>query len=285
MRKKRPGRSANPAMCRRLASSVIRRLIPLVAAMLALAGPAAAASPAVRQLPGANASSEYGRCLALAHAKPEEALKRATAWRDGGGGFPAEHCAAVALISLKRYTEAAEHLEALAGAMMREAPDLRAAALDQAGQAWLLAGEAGKAKAAFDAALAFAPKDPDLLIDRAEAYAEGGRYWDAIDDLNDALAIAPKRADALIYRASAYRKVGGLDLALQDVQQALLLEPNSVPGLLERGNIRRLKGDLAGAKADWLKVEKLAPRSRAASDARANLAHLGDAPPATQKRK
>ena len=253
--------------------------------MMALAGPAAAASPAARQLPGVNASSEYGRCLALAHAKPEEALKRATAWRDDGGGFPAEHCTAVALISLKRYAEAAKRLEALAGAMMREAPDLRAAALDQAGQAWLLGGEAGKAKAAFDAALAFAPKDPDLLIDRAEAYAEAGRYWDAIDDLNDALEVAPKRADALIYRASAYRRVGGLDLALQDVQQALKLDPKSVPGLLERGNIRRLRGDAAGAKADWLMVEKLAPHSPAAADAKRNLAHLDDKTPRPSRKQ
>lgn len=267
-------------MSRRPASSLIRCLIPLVAAALTLAGTASAATPA-RQLPGAaNPSSEYSRCLALAHEKPEEALKRAAGWRDSGGGFPAEHCAAVALVALKRYAEAAEQLEALAGAMMSAAPDLRAAALDQAGQAWLLAGEAGKAKAAFDAALAFAPKDPDLLIDRAEAYAEAGRYWEAIDDLNDALEIAPNRADALIYRASAYRRVGGLDLALQDVQQALKLDPKSVPGLLERGNIRRLRGDLAGAKADWLEVEKLAPHSPAARDAKSNLARLDDKAPA-----
>jgi tetratricopeptide (TPR) repeat protein len=247
---------------------------------------AASAAPPAQQRPSAiNPASEYGQCLALARKKPAEALKRATAWRNGGGGFPADHCAAVALIGLKRYAEAAERLEALAGAMMGEPAGLRAAALDQAGQAWLLAGEAEKAKTAFDGALAFLPKDPDLLIDRAEAYAEGGRYWDAIDDLNDALAIAPKRADALIYRASAYRRVGGLDLALQDVQQALLLQPDSVPGLLERGNIRRLKGDLAGAKADWLKVEKLAPGSAAASDAKKNLAYLGDAPPASRKKK
>jgi len=249
--------------------------------ILAVAAGAAAAAPqdAAKPLP-MDDSSRYERCLALVHHDPEQAFATAEDWRKAGGGFPAEHCAAVALVGLKRYQEAAQRLEALAGAMMQAQPWLRAEALEQAGQAWLLADRAGEAKSAFDAALQLVPDDPDLLIDRAQAYAEAHNYWPAIDDLNQALELEPNRADALIFRASAYRRVeNGLDLALADVERALTLAPDAVPGLLERGNIRELKGDLAGARADWIKVETLAPASAAAAAAKDNLAHLAPAAP------
>lgn len=234
---------------------------------------AAAPAPTVPQSPG-NAADDYASCLRLAHADPGRALTLATSWRSNGGGFPAEHCAAVALVGLQRYAEAAKELQAMAGAMMTADPQLRADALEQAGQAWLLDDKPDDAMAAFDAALGFKPNDPDILIDRAEAYAAKGRFFDAIDDLNRVIEIAPTRADALIYRASAYRQVDSLDLALDDVERALKLEPDAVPGLLERGNIRILKSDLAGARADWERVEALAPNTPAAKAAKDNLAHL-----------
>lgn len=236
----------------------------------------AAAAPAPFAVPvPMRAADRYSQCLARARKTPQAALAEAEDWVRAGGGFPAKHCAAVALIGLKRYAEAAQRLEALAGDMMGARDDLRAGALEQAGQAWLLAGKPHAAKAAFDAALQLRPNEPDLLIDRAQAYDAMGKLWDAIDDLNDALAIDPDRADALIFRASAYRRVGGgLALAQADIDRALKLAPNSVPGLLERGNIRSLTGDLAGARADWLKVERLAPSSPAAVAAKENLTRL-----------
>lgn len=201
-------------------------------------------------------------------------------WRDLGGGFPAEHCAAVALVGLKKYSEAAERLERMAGAMMQAGPTLRGDALEQAGSAWLLANKPAKAKIDFDAALTLRPNDPDILIDRAEAFASLKKFFDAIDDLNRALDISPKRVDALIYRASAYRQLGSLGLALDDVTRALAINPNAVAGLLERGNIRWLKGDRAGAKADWERILHLAANSPEARAARDNLARLvAEAPP------
>jgi tetratricopeptide (TPR) repeat protein len=220
-------------------------------------------------------ASRYNRCFAQAHSAPQDALTAAEDWRRAGGGFPAEHCAAVALIGLKRYPEAATRLQEMAGAMMSEGPTLRAETLEQAGQAWLLADQARPAKAAFDAALQLEPDNVDFLIDRAQAYAQAGKFWNAIDDLNAALEISPNRADALIFRASAYRQVeNGIDLALADVDRALEFAPDAAPGYLERGNIRRLKGDIAGARDDWRKVEALAPASPAAVAAKDNLARL-----------
>lgn len=244
-----------------------------------LTGAAPAPAPVIPVLPP---SQRYDSCLADTRRDPAAALKSAEVWRQLGGGFPAEHCAAIALIGLKRYSEAAQSLEALAGQMMNEPAELRGDALDQAGQAWLLADQPDRAKAAFDAALSLVPRKPDFLIDRSEALADGGRYWEAIDDLNRALEADPKNVDALVFRASAYRHVGGtdaLELAQADADRALVLSPNSVPGLLERGNIRRLRGDNAGAKADWQRVIALAPQSEAARYARDNLAHVDDRTP------
>jgi tetratricopeptide (TPR) repeat protein len=242
-----------------------------------VAAPAAAADT---QGAWPDQGERYRACLALAHAKPGDGLASAEDWRMGGGGFPAEHCAAVALIALKRYREAARRLESLAGAMMSSLPELRAGALEQAGQAWLLAGDAKQAGSAFDAALTFRPDDPELLIDRAQADAESKAWGPAIAALDKALAVAPKRADALIFRASAERQTGQLDRALADVEQALKLAPETAAGLLERGNIRSLKDDAAGARADWNRVEALDPRSPAGQAAHDNLARL-----ATSERK
>lgn len=221
---------------------------------------------------------QYDQCLALAHVKPQQAYNEAGAWRDTGGGFPAQHCQAVALIEMKKYPEAAKRLEDMAAAMMGVNPRLRGGVLDQAGQAWILAGKPAKANVDFDAALNFEPGDPAILIDRAEAYGLQKKFFKAIDDLNRVLDKYPDRVDALIYRASAYRQIGQLGLALDDVTRALKIDPNTVAGLLARGNIRRLQGNIAGAKADWQRVEALAPGTPAAQAAKYNIARLANTP-------
>lgn len=264
-------------------------VLGILAAALALgfgapsAGAASAAPPPTPALrPPLTEEQHYQHCLDLAHTDPQRGYDDAEAWHNIGGGFPAQHCAAVSLIGLKRYPEAAARLEGLANAMMQAAPEMRADALEQAGQAWLLANRPNEAKAAFDSALAFVPKNLEVLIDRAEALALGGKFFDAIDDLNTVLDQTPNRVDALVYRASAYRQLGSLDLALDDVERALRLDPDSVPGLLERGDIRRLENDDAGAKADWQRVVALGPGTPAAISAQDNLAHLAEQPPPAQ---
>lgn len=217
---------------------------------------------------------QYAQCLALAHTNPQRAYDEAQGWREAGGGFPAQHCEAVALIGLKKYAEAANKLENLAGAMMLSGPDLRGEALDQAGQAWILAGQIDKAKADFDGAIAYAPKNSQFLTDRAEALALEKKFFEALDDLNRAIALDPKNVEALIYRASAYRQINSLSLALDDIKRALDIEPDAAPAYLERGIIRRLKNDTAGARADWKHVEALAPNSPAAEAAKEDIAGL-----------
>src|ERR1700761_3909256 len=100
-----------------------RAALGIVAAALTL-GVSLAAAPAASNSGGPRAQSalppapmpdaqRYERCLDLAHSDPQRAFAEADAWRNLGGGFPAQHCAAVALVGLKKYPEAATQLEAL----------------------------------------------------------------------------------------------------------------------------------------------------------------------------
>jgi len=266
---------------------IVSLLISLLIATAAAAEPASSPTrPAVPRNAEADAVT-YDRCLKLAKQNPGAAQSLAQTWHERGGAHPADHCAAVALVGLKRYKEAATRLEALAQAMTTAPAGLRADVFDQAGQAWLLAGDPVRAYAAAGQALGLQPNDPELLLDRAEAAASAGYYDKAVADLDHVLKADPGRVEALIYRASANRALKRLDPALADVEKALALTPNSVPALLERGNIRRLNGDLEGARADWERIGQLAPGSQADMAARANIEHLDlkdDVPPAKTRR-
>ena len=229
--------------------------------------------------PSADADAEaYTHCMTLARQDPQAAERLAAAWQRRGGAHPADHCAAVALFSLGRYREAGSRLQSLAQAMTKAPTSLRAGVLDQASQAWLLAGDATRAYAAAGQAVALSPDDSELLVDRAEAAAAAGYFDRAIADLDRVLTRTPDRVDVLLYRASAYRALDRLEPALADVDKALALAPRSAPALLERGNIRRLEGDHAGARSDWEAVGRLAPGSPADMAARANLEHLAETP-------
>ena len=173
----------------------------------------------------ADAKLRYQECLNLTDHDPKAALDMATKWGKAKGGAPAQHCAAIALVSLKHYSEAAKRLDALG-----RAPDmgnLRATVFDQAGNAWMLAGDARKAAASFSAALALSANDPDLYADLARAQAMLKQWSEVEADLNAALALAPKRTDLLILRASARQALGKLVQAREDADAALKLNPKS----------------------------------------------------------
>lgn len=130
-------------------------------------------------------------------------------------------------------------------------PEVLAGLQQQAGNAWLLAGDAIKAHGALSQALIDAPRDSpvraDLYIDRARASAEAGDIQAAIEDLDEAAELSPDRAEVFIYRASANRLFGNYEAATFDVNKALALAPQDREALLERGNLRRLMGADAGA--------------------------------------
>ncbi len=216
----------------------------------------------------------YQDCMILARAAPAAGLDSALGWAALDGGDGARHCAAVALIGLGQYRDAAQRLERLAADLRAGNPALGLDVLAQAGQAWNLAGDTTRAHAVQSAALRIDPDNVELLLDRAITLATTKKYWEAVDDLNRALDLAPGRPDLLTLRASAYRTLDAIELAREDIALALAHAPSSPDALLERGILRHLEGDETGARSDWLRVIGLAAGTPSAATARANLEQL-----------
>lgn len=226
-----------------------------------LAAPALLAQPSPSRV---LEDQSYQDCLSLMRRNPEEGFAQAQTWQATGGGLPAAHCAALALIEMKHYGDAADRLEQLLPMAEKQAPHLSVALLDQAANAWLLADQPDRARKLLDIALKAVPDTPDLLIDRAMAFAALEDYASARRDLDRALGLAPQREDAMALRAAARRQTGDVEGALQDAEAALAIEPRLPEALLERGILRSLKGDKRGARADLIQVRLLAPDTPAA---------------------
>lgn len=195
--------------------------------------------------------AHYRRCLADSSANPAIALADAEAWVKVGGGVPAEHCAALSLVSLKRYAEAGARLDRIASGRAALDVEFRIALYDQAGNAWLLAGEGAKAVQSLTGALTLSAGDPDLFTDMARAQAMVRNWHEVVLDLNAALQLNPRRADLLVLRASARRALKQYAEARGDIAAALKLKPNDGDALVESGLLRKQLGDLNGARRDF----------------------------------
>lgn len=216
----------------------------------------------------------YEVCLKTADRHPDDALEMAQNALVDGFDPLAEHCAAVALVGLKQYNEAARRLDALARKGAAGNAEMRSEIMDQAGNAWLLAGQPELATASFTAAIALMPNESIYLIDRARASAALKKWSQAESDLSTALAAEPGSVEALTLRSSARRAQRNLQGAMGDITQALLLEPENVEALVERGLIRAENGDKKGAREDFLKVLEKAPNGPAAASARKEIERL-----------
>jgi len=272
-------KSARPALIGAIAALLLTAA--LGSAWFALGSPEAEAAseslPLPPDIPRLAEGPQYDRCLAMLRTDPEDARTFAETWEAAGGGEGARHCAALALLASGEAERGAERLEQLARTSHGSAA-ARAAVFAQAGQAWMLLGNTGRAYAAATMALTLTPDDIDLLVDRAVALGSMGRYADSLDDLNRAVTLDPSRAEPLVFRAAALRHLDRVEEAQADAERALALAPENAEALLERGIIRQLRGNTAGARADWEKVIALAPDSPAADLAQQNLA-LNEAGP------
>ncbi|EDP63982.1 TPR repeat protein [alpha proteobacterium BAL199] len=216
----------------------------------------------------------YNRCLAKAQSDPSAAYSDALAWHEAGGGLPARHCAAVALVGTRQYAEAAARLETLSTEVAKQDPGLRVGLLAQAAQAWQLSGRVERAEQLQNQAIEFAPTDRQLRVDRAVTRLTLGKSWEAIDDLNVAIELDPQDPEAMLYRASAYRYLDAVDLAREDVRRAIKLDPKRPEAWLEQGILEQLAGDFSAARKSWLEVLNLDPDGPAASAARARIEEM-----------
>lgn len=185
------------------------------------------------------------QCLALVQEDAGRAYEEGMAWAAEGQSLNAYRCAALALVAQARYEEGARRLESLATAVNPANTALRTDLFSQAGNAWLLAREPGHARSAFTRAIATIESDPaqlpDLLIDRARAYAMEGDWRHSEEDLSRALDIRGNDALALRLRAAARLQQRSFDLAEADATQALTLartEEDQVGAALVLGHVR-----------------------------------------------
>lgn len=212
----------------------------------------------------------YSDCVAMVDRAPQTAEQRAASWQTHGGGAAAMHCHALALYALKRYDEAARVLDALG--RNRDVPiDERGDLFDQAGTAWMLAGQAKEAVQSFTAALSQKPNDLSLLVDRARARGLMKDWKGADADLGAALIQDQNRADLLVLRASARWALGRKADSATDIVRALEVYPDYPPALLERGKMKYSAGDVNGARKDWQKAAT-SGRGQTAADAKNYLA-------------
>jgi tetratricopeptide (TPR) repeat protein len=248
-------------------------------ALLALAVIASAIQPAMAT-PWAE---RYKDCLRQAQSNPEAALAAAERWRVEAGGVPARHCQATALWALDRPREAAPLLEQaaldylskrnLGDGPLKQSPALGANLLAQAAEAWVAAGDVGKALPLYAQAIGQDPDNLSWRLGRAQARLTANDPAGAVQDLEAAARRAPERADLLILRAYAKRLAGDMAGALADATAAVNRLPADPGARLERGNARHASGDAVGAADDWRAAASLG-RNAASQAAQNNLAAI-----------
>ena len=137
---------------------------------------------------------------------------------------------------------------------------------------WLRAKRRNRALAALKSAIGIAPKNMQLRSDRGLILALSGKLFAAVDDFNKVIEAEPKNTNVLVLRAATYRRLKSIALARDDLKRALLIDPDHPDALLERGILRLASKDRKGARADWIRIIQVAPKSAAATVARAKLA-------------
>lgn len=204
------------------------------ACLLALTG-----SVALAQTSPIDVETErYLSCLERVETNHEAAFEDALSWRMEGGGWPAAHCEARALIALGDQANGAAMLEQLAS-VESNSPNaaIRVAMRVEAGQAWLTIGRTDEAGRAFSSALELAPLDAPALLGRAETSLALGEWDAAVDAATAVTAQAPGLADGWRLRALARLESGALAAARQDMETAREIEPENINILVLRGRI------------------------------------------------
>lgn len=184
----------------------------------------------------------FAQCVALIDEDAERAYEEGMAWAAEAQALGGYRCAAMALIGQSRHSEGARRLESLATALNPAETALRAELFSQAGNAWLLAREPARGRSAFTRAIATLESDPaqlpDLLVDRARAYAMERDWRHAEEDLSRALDIRADDPLALRLRAAARMHQSSFQLAEADALAAARIEPDNVDNYLILGHVR-----------------------------------------------
>ncbi|HEX7776106.1 MAG TPA: hypothetical protein VF449_06220 [Parvibaculum sp.] len=216
---------------------------------------------------------DYDVCVSMIDKAADKALAYAKAWEPHAGQdkLAALHCEALALSALGRDVDAANLFDEVAAALSAAPNDAQADAYTQAANAWLIAGDMTKARAAMDNAVTL-QRTPAHLMDRAQVRALA-KDWDGVrSDTGEVLAELPSDADALALRSTALSELGYPKAALADGERAASIAPHNLDALLARGRARAAMGNVAGARTDWQDVIRFAKATGRADDPAAQAA-------------
>ncbi|MEG3176315.1 tetratricopeptide repeat protein [Sphingomonas sp. RB3P16] len=255
-------------------------MTPILLASLLLSQAAAQSGP-----PAPPPSQRYEKCLDLATTNATAAEAEAGQWQLAGGGFLAGQCLGMAYANEQRWTAAAAAFDAAARAAEKAGDGRSANYWAQAGNAWLASGDATKARAALDAALAGGTLSGlplgEAHLDRARAMVAGDDLEGARDDLDRALAEVPTDPLAWLLSATLARRQQQIVRAKHDIAEALRLGADDPAVQLEAGNIAAFARDEQGARGAWQQAVTLRPDSEPGKAAAAALRQFDTAPAAT----
>jgi len=238
-----------------------------------------ALAAAAQAAPADAAETRFRSCTVLARTEPAKAVEEATQWQAKSGGLYARQCLGLAYSALERWPEAAAAFEQ-AALEAGHARDNRAADFwVQAGNGWLAAGEAAKARKAFDAALATNSLTPQLRgevhLDRGRAAVAAGDLAAGRADIDKGLELVPADPFGWYLSAALARRQGDLKRAQGDIARAVDLAPLDAPILLEAGSIAGVSGEVEAARALYARAARAAPDSEAGRAAQAALSANG----------
>lgn len=180
----------------------------------------------------------------------EAELRRALA--TGAAAADLHHLLAHALLLQGRAKEAADEAARAPAVHAGYAGRIR-------GRALMALGDRAAADAAFRAAVASAPGDPDLWTEIARFRRETGDAAGAVADADQALSLDPEHVEALTLRGELTRRQYGLAAALPWFDRALELDPDHLVARLERAATLADLGRARDSLADTRHALSLSP--------------------------
>jgi tetratricopeptide (TPR) repeat protein len=225
---------------------------------------------------------QFSECLKQAVTDAPSAVTQASEWAQKGGGYLARACHGYALATDFKFDLAVPLLTEAAQGAEAKKDDRAARFWAQAGNAAIAVGEMDVALDSLNKALAatalVAAERADIEIDRARALVILNQNAEAEAALTNARGLASENATAWLLSATLARRENKLPDALGFIQTAAALAPRDPAVALEAGNIAIAAGDDASARKQWEQVVAIAPNSRQATSAKAQLAALGPSP-------
>jgi len=217
-------------------------------------------------------------CTELVRTAPQQAAESANAWlaEPGAARLSARRCLGLAYTALEQWPAAATVYQQAAREADAANDPARADFRVQEGNAWLAAGEAGRALQALDAVLAIPNLTQALRgeahLDRARAQVALGQADRARQDIDRALQLVPADGFAWYLSAALARRANDQGRALTDIARARALAPDNPDVLLLAGTMVGEAGNMAEAERLYRRVVELSPDSEAGRAAAASLA-------------